>query len=77
MKDLGEVSGSAELVDDPYKAAEGADGLLLVTEWHEYRGPDFVRLKEIMGHPALFDGRNQWDRAHVESLGFAYAGIGR
>ena len=77
MQDLGDVGGAAELVDDPYEAVKGADGLLLVTEWHEYRGPDFARLKELMAHPALFDGRNQWDRAHVEGLGFSYSGIGR
>ena len=43
----------------------------------EYRSPDFDRLKQMMARPALFDGRNQWDRAHVENLGFFYAGIGR
>lgn len=69
----------AQLVgcDDPYDAAEGADALVLTTEWRQYRNPDFERLAKIMRHKALFDGRNQWDRAHVESFGFHYEGIGR
>ena len=77
VSSLGEVGDGFTLVDDPYTAAEGADALLLVTEWHEYRSPDFQRLRQIMAQPALFDGRNQWDRAAVEALGFHYDGIGR
>ncbi|MEZ4449859.1 MAG: UDP-glucose/GDP-mannose dehydrogenase family protein [Nannocystaceae bacterium] len=77
MHALGDTQGLVTLVSDPYEAAEGAHGLLLVTEWREYRSPDFERLKASMAAPALFDGRNQWERGHVESLGFSYAGIGR
>ena len=58
-------------------AAEGADGLLLVTEWREYRSPDFERLKTVMRRPIILDGRNQWDRARLENLGFTYTSIGR
>ncbi len=74
---LKDKTGGATLFDDPYEAAEGADGLLLVTEWRQFRSPDFERLKQQLRTPVLFDGRNQWDRAHLESLGFAYHGIGR
>ena len=75
---LGDTTAAAcTLVEDPYEAAEGAHGLLLVTEWREYRSPDFERLKRIMARPSLFDGRNQWDRALLENLGFFYTGIGR
>ena len=77
MAALGDHHGAVTLHEDPYEAAEGAHALLLVTEWREFRSPDFERLKAIMAAPALFDGRNQWDRRHVESLGFSYAGIGR
>ena len=66
-----------EMVSDPYAAAEGADAVVLCTEWRQYRSPDFRRLAEIMRGKALFDGRNQWDREHVEALGFSYSGIGR
>jgi UDPglucose 6-dehydrogenase len=69
--------GRVELVDEPYAAAEGADALFLVTEWNEFRQPDFVRLKRVMRQPVLFDGRNVWDRKKLEALGFAYEGIGR
>jgi UDPglucose 6-dehydrogenase len=78
MAALGDsIASACTLVDDPYEAADGVHALLLVTEWREYRSPDFERLRKIMARPALFDGRNQWDRAHVENLGFYYAGIGR
>ena len=79
MAALGDSSTNfpISLVEDPYEAATGADALLLCTEWRQYRSPDFVRLAEIMRGKALFDGRNQWEREHVESLGFSYRGIGR
>ena len=60
-----------------YDACEGADALLLVTEWHAYRVPDFRRIKELMRNPALFDGRNIWDREYVREMGFHYQCIGR
>ena len=60
-----------------YGAVEGADALVLVTEWHEYRTPDFHRLKRVMRQPALFDGRNTWVPSEVRQLGFTYSGIGR
>ena len=64
-------------VDTMYAAAEGADGLALVTEWHEYRRPDFHRIKRLMRTPSLFDGRNIWDPEELRSIGFWYTGIGR
>jgi UDPglucose 6-dehydrogenase len=60
-----------------YSAVEGADALALVTEWHEYRTPDFHRLHRLMKTPALFDGRNMWVPDEVRELGFSYAAIGR
>jgi len=47
-----------------------------VTEWNEYRRPDFKRLREILKQPIVFDGRNVYDRKVLESLGFSYEGIG-
>jgi UDPglucose 6-dehydrogenase len=69
--------GRVELVPEPYAAAEGADALVLVTEWNEFRRPDFERLKRIMRQPVLLDGRNVWDPEKVRALGFTYYGIGR
>ena len=63
-------------IDRNYDAAQGADALVLVTEWNEYRRPDFKRLKELMKHPVIFDGRNIYDRKVLENLGFEYSGIG-
>jgi UDPglucose 6-dehydrogenase len=66
-----------ELVSEPYAAAEGADALLLVTEWNEFRNPDFARLKAAMREPVLLDGRNVWDQAKARAAGFTYYGVGR
>src|SRR5512138_1249459 len=66
-----------ELVPEPYQAAEGADALLLVTEWNEFRQPDLARLKRVMRTPVLLDGRNVWDAARARAAGFTYYGVGR
>lgn len=63
--------------DGPYDAADGADALVLVTEWHSFRAPDFGRLKRIMRTPAIFDGRNMWPKEELARMGFTYQGIGR
>jgi UDPglucose 6-dehydrogenase len=65
------------LVDDPYAAAEGADAIVLITEWHQLRQPDFVRLRKLVRTPVLFDGRNVWDPVAAHRAGFEYHGIGR
>jgi len=69
--------GRVKLVEEPYAAAEGADALFLVTEWNEFRQPDFGRLLSIMRTPVIFDGRNIWDAAKLRGLGFTYYGVGR
>lgn len=62
-------------VDDEYGAAESADALVLVTEWTQYRSPDFERLRALMRTPpVLIDGRNVW--SHYDLEGFRYEGIG-
>ncbi len=66
----------AEAGEDPYATLEGADGLLLVTEWNAYRSPDFERIRDLMKTKVVFDGRNIWERKFVESFGLAYYGIG-
>jgi UDPglucose 6-dehydrogenase len=65
------------LVERQYDAAEGADALVLVTEWKPFRLPDFDLLKRLMRSPVIFDGRNQYEPRHARSLGFEYFGIGR
>jgi UDPglucose 6-dehydrogenase len=66
-----------EFAPSPYAAAAGASALLVVTEWREFRSPDFAELRAAMRIPVLFDGRNLYDPALMRSLGFEYIGIGR
>jgi UDPglucose 6-dehydrogenase len=63
--------------DDAYKAAQGADALLIVTEWKEFRSPDYERLKTLLTRPLIFDGRNLYDPGLMQGLGFEYFAIGR
>ncbi|HEY3358284.1 MAG TPA: UDP-glucose/GDP-mannose dehydrogenase family protein [Polyangia bacterium] len=61
----------------PYDCCDGADALALVTEWHQFRRPNFGRIKALLRQPVLFDGRNVWEPDTVRGLGFTYYGIGR
>jgi UDPglucose 6-dehydrogenase len=63
--------------DTAQEALQGADVLALVTEWAEFRRPDFAGIAKALRTPAIFDGRNVYDAAEVESAGIAYYGIGR
>jgi UDPglucose 6-dehydrogenase len=69
--------GRVSLIESEMKAAEGADVLVLVTEWRQYRSPDFEELRALMRGSTLIDGRNQWSRRQVNAAGFTYVGIGR
>jgi UDPglucose 6-dehydrogenase len=60
-----------------YDALKGADALAVITEWQEFREPDFARMKKLMRHPVVFDGRNIYQRAEMKALGFTYFSIGR
>jgi len=63
--------------DRPYGALEGADGLAIVTEWQEFRNPDFEVMRRLMRQAAIFDGRNLYDPKNLADLGFVYYSIGR
>jgi UDPglucose 6-dehydrogenase len=65
------------LCDEPYAALEGADALVVVTEWKTFRSPDFERIAAGLAAPVIFDGRNIFEPATVEQAGIAYYGIGR
>src|SRR2546421_420465 len=54
-----------------------AEALFLVTEWNEFRQPDFARVKQLMANPVVFDGRNIWNPQRLAELGFTYHGVGR
>ena len=64
-------------VDKPNEALEGADALVIVTEWKAFRSPDFDLLKQKLKNPLIFDGRNLFEPETLTELGFSYRGIGR
>lgn len=59
-----------------YEALENADCMVLLTEWSEFRSPDFSRIKSLLKNPIIFDGRNQYDRNELKAFGFEYFEIG-
>jgi UDPglucose 6-dehydrogenase len=65
------------LVREAYDALDGADALLIATEWQEFRSPDFERLKQLLRQPAVFDGRNLYSPELMLRLGISYYGVGR
>jgi UDPglucose 6-dehydrogenase len=72
-----ELGDSVMLCARSYDAVQGADALVVVTEWPEFREPDFPRIKSLMRRPAIFDGRNIYNPQALRELGFHYEGIGR
>ena len=63
--------------EHPYEVLDGADALFVVTEWNEFRHPDFAKVKARLKSPVIFDGRNVYPPERMRSLGFTYFGIGR
>jgi len=68
---------SIQYCRDPYELATGADGLMIVTEWDEFRTLDLDRIKKVMRRPVMVDGRNLFDPKTMRELGFVYRGVGR
>jgi UDPglucose 6-dehydrogenase len=63
--------------DKSYEALSGADGLAIVTEWNEFREPDWTKIKKMLKTPAIFDGRNIYNPDQLRGLGFSYYAMGR
>jgi UDPglucose 6-dehydrogenase len=63
--------------DNPLKSAENSDGIVIVTEWNEFKQIDLSKIKKVMRKHFIFDGRNIYDPEKVKSLGFIYKGVGR
>ena len=72
-----ELKDVVNLVDDQYEVLRGADALIVVTEWNEFREPEYDTIKELLRQNVIFDGRNIWEPVKMESLGFKYHCIGR
>jgi UDPglucose 6-dehydrogenase len=77
MEGARKVMSGVTLCEDAYEVAQGADALVVVTEWNEFKQLDMGRIRESMRRPVLLDARNIYDPAEMISLGFVYRGIGR
>jgi UDPglucose 6-dehydrogenase len=71
------IGNQVEYVDDCYKTLDGASALLIMTEWQEFRDPDFALVKSKLKRPLIIDGRNLFEPADMKALGFEYHSIGR
>jgi UDPglucose 6-dehydrogenase len=69
--------GRIALCEKSYDALAGADALAVVTEWNEFREPDFEKMRSLLKAPVIFDGRNIYSPEHMRALGFTYFSIGR
>ncbi|CAN5220439.1 UDP-glucose/GDP-mannose dehydrogenase family protein [soil metagenome] len=70
-------AGAVELCEHNYDCLDGADALLILTEWQPYRQPDFARIAKSLNGPVVFDGRNLWDPERMRDLDFTYVSVGR
>jgi UDPglucose 6-dehydrogenase len=68
---------NVELVEDAYSLAEGADALVVTTEWQEFKKLNLYHLKKLMKNPVIMDGRNLYDPVNMKAIGFNYRGVGR
>lgn len=71
------LDDSVEYRDNEYLTLDGADALVIHTEWLQYRRPDMERVRKTLRQPVVFDGRNIWDPGRMDALGFEYVSIGR
>jgi len=71
------IGDSITYHDKAYDAIKDADALLIITEWNEFRNPDFDKIKNMLKKPIIFDGRNIYDPKEMKDLGFVYYGVGR
>ena len=77
MKNAGKILRGITFSRDCYQAVEGADLLIILTEWNEFRQLDLFKIKKLMGKPSIVDGRNIYDPKKVKEIGFTYLGVGR
>jgi UDPglucose 6-dehydrogenase len=71
------LGNKIEYCETPYAALEKSLALIIVTEWNEFRAPDFEKIKKLLKEPVIFDGRNLYDLSKMEESGFTYYSIGR
>ncbi len=77
MKKAKEMSKKVQFCKDPYDVCKGADCLLIITEWDEFKELDFLKVKKLLKRPLIIDGRNIYEPKNLEKSGFSYIGVGR
>ena len=75
--ECGDLDGRIRRVDNAYDVLDAADGLVIFTDWQEFRSPDFDQIVEQLKTPVIFDGRNLYNPAFVKKQGLEYHSIGR
>lgn len=76
-KTFSKITDSISFYENNYDALKNCDAMVLLTEWHIYRQPDFDKIKNLLKSPVIFDGRNLYNPDYIRDLGFKYFGIGR
>lgn len=77
MPNSAQVLPELQMCGNSYEVAEGVDALVVVTPWNEFKQLDMDKIKSLMKHPILLDGRNMYDPARMSQIGFTYRGVGR
>jgi len=77
MEKAKEILTDVEYCENPYQAAEGAEALVIITEWNEFKEMDLGRIKDLLHQPIIIDGRNIYDPEKMAELGFIYKSVGR
>ena len=77
MDNTRKVFSEIEYAEDMYGALKGSDGLIIATEWNDFRVPDFDKIKAALKKPVIFDGRNIYDKKRMIEGGFDYYSVGR
>jgi UDPglucose 6-dehydrogenase len=77
MSEAAEVLPAITYADDEYEAVTGADALVFVTEWNQFRALDMRRIRDLMKSPRIADLRNIYEPEDMRQLGFEYVGVGR
>ena len=72
-----EIGKKVKYAKSPYEAVEGADALMIMTEWPEFRTPDFNKLEACLTNKVIFDGRNLYELTEMKRMGYDYFSIGR
>jgi UDPglucose 6-dehydrogenase len=75
--EFSDIGSKVSYSNSNYDALKGADCLAIVTEWNEFRRPDFERMRSLMRTPVIFDGRNLFTSEQMKQSGFTYYSIGR